>query len=180
MFGENMKKATLQYEIKKPSVPIDVRDASDTAKAILHEFDTKKQIFDTISALIKRCLALVFLKIILGAQKYHDDYLNQIEHDNFYITSYFRKIDARRKVRGSTTLLPLRKSERQKFVDPYRMKQSKSERRNLIGQTAKLILEIATVTTFVLLDLLFYETLDIIKRHFHLEFSQVDHFLLTL
>ncbi|XP_043467285.1 protein sneaky-like [Leptopilina heterotoma] len=175
VFGENMRKATLQYQVKKPRMPIDVHDAKDTAKAILHEFDSKKKMFDTITTLIKRCLALVFLKIILGAQRYHDEYLTKIEHDNFYITSYFRKIDARRKARGSSTLLPLRKCERQKFVDPYKIKQSKFERKSLVGQTAKLILEIATVTTFVLLDILFYETLDIIKRHFHLEFSQKGH-----
>ncbi|XP_051160811.1 protein sneaky [Leptopilina boulardi] len=175
VFGENMKKAQLQFEVKKPSLPIDLHDASDTAKAILNEFDSKKKIFDTITMLIKRCLALVFLKIILDAQNYHDNYLTNIEYDNFYITGYFRKIDARRRVRDSSILLPLKKYERENFIDPYKLRQSKFERKNLIGQTAKLILEIATVTTFVLLDLLFYETLDIIKRHFHLEFSQKGH-----
>lgn len=109
----------------------------------------------------------------MNAQTYHDKYLNEIEHDNVYVTSYFRKIDARRKARGSLVLLPLKKIERSKFVDPYRLRPSKIERVNLTGQTVKLILETITVTTFILLDRLFFEVLDLVRRHSYMEYTQV-------
>lgn len=169
-----MKEATLQYKVKIAPIVLDVHGASDTAKAIMHDFSLRRQIFDNIITILKRGLAFIFLKIILSAQKYHDKYLNEIEFDNVYVTPYFRKIDARRKVRGSFTLLPLKKSERRSFVDPYRIKQSKLEKKNLIGQTVKLILEMITATAFVLLDKLFFETLDLVRRHAYLEYTQVE------
>lgn len=120
-----------------------------------------------------RCLSFVFLKIIISAQTYHEKYLAEIEYDNVYVTSYFRKIDARRKARGSLTLLPLKKIERLKFVDPYSLRPGKIERGNLTGQTVKLILEIISVTTFILLDRLFFEALDLVRRHSLMEYTQV-------
>lgn len=108
----------------------------------------------------------------MSAQSYHDKYLTEIEYDNIYVTSYFRKIDARRKARDSLTLLPLKKTERSKFVDPYSLKPGKVERVHLVGQTAKLILEAISVTTFLLLDRLFYEMLDLVRRHAHMEYMQ--------
>lgn len=110
----------------------------------------------------------------MNAQTYHDKYLNEIEHDNVYVTSYFRKIDARRKARGSLTLLPLKKIERSKFVDPYSLRPSKIERVHMIGQTVKLILEMISVTTFILLDRLFFEMLDLVRRHAYMEYTQVN------
>lgn len=122
---------------------------------------------------LSRCLSFVFLRIIVSAQTYHEKYLTEIEHDNVYVTSYFRKIDARRKARGSLTLLPLKKIERSKFVDPYSLRPGEVERVNLTGQTIKLILEMISVTTFLLLDWLFFEALDLVRKRSHMEYTQV-------
>lgn len=168
-----MKDAKLQYKVKAQRVLVDIRGAGDTAKAVMHDFDARRRVFDTVMTIVRRCLAFVFLKIILSAQSYHEKYLTDIEFDNVYVTPYFRRIDARRKARDCQTLLPLRKLERAKLVDPYRTKPSRTERANLLGQTVKLILEMVTATTFVLLDRLFYETLDVVRRHAHIEYTQV-------
>lgn len=122
----------------------------------------------------------MFLRIILSAQAYNDKYLTDIEHDNVYVTSYFRKIDARRKARGSLTLLPLKKIERSKFVNPYSLRPSEVERVHLTGQTVKLILEMISVSTFILLDRLFFEALDLVRRHAHMEYTQVRDIQLSL
>lgn len=122
---------------------------------------------------LSRCLSFVFLRIIVNAQTYHEKYLTEIEYDNVYVTSYFRKIDARRKARGSLTLLPLKKIERLKFVDPYSLRPGHVERVHLTGRTVKLILEMISVTTFILLDRLFFEALDLVRRHSHMEYIQV-------
>ena len=175
-----MKEANLQYKVKIAPVILDTHGANDAAKAIMHDFSTRRKIFDKVVTILKRGLAFIFLKIILSAQKYHDSYLNEIEFDNVYITTYFRKIDARRKARGSSTLLPMKKSERGSFVDPYGNKRSKLESKNLTGQTVRLILEMVTATAFVLLDRLFFETLDLVRRHSYLEYTQVEIFLYSV
>lgn len=152
---------------------LDVSDAVSAAKAVVHDFDVRRRYFESFMTFAKRCLSLIFLNIILNAQKYHDGYLTDIEFDNIYVTRYFRKIDARRKSRGSVTLLPLKKSERIKFVDPYGLRMSKIERRHIIGETLKLIFEMIIATSFILLDRLFYEALDLIRRHSRMDYTQV-------
>lgn len=153
---------------------LDLQDSAYAARAVIHEFTVRRRLFQSVMTIVKRCLSFVFLKIILDAQRYHDEYLNDIEFDNIYVSPYFRKIDARRRARGSMTLLPFKKIERRKFVDPYSVKPSKTERSHLIGQTVKLLLELITASVFVILDWLFYEVLDLIRRHAYMEYAQVE------
>ncbi|XP_053970630.1 protein sneaky-like isoform X2 [Hylaeus volcanicus] len=171
-FSRSLKDAKLQYKLKRPPVIMDLKDSVYAAKAVTSEFNVRKQFFESVMVIIRRCLSFVFLKIILNAQSYHDKYLTDIEHDNVYVTPYFRRIDARRKARGSGTLLPLKKIERKKFVDPYSWKPSKAEGFRATGQIVKLLLQITAATVFVILDSLFYETLDLIRRHAHIEYMQ--------
>jgi hypothetical protein len=44
-------------------------------------------------------------------------------------------------------------------------------------QTLKLILELVTATTVILLDRLLYEALDITRRHGHIEYTQEGRYL---
>ncbi|XP_018306105.1 DC-STAMP domain-containing protein 1 [Mycetomoellerius zeteki] len=179
-FSKSLKDAKLQYKVKEMPVILDLHDATDAAQAVMHEFNARRKVFESVMMIIKRCLSFVFLRIILNAQTYHEKYLNDIEHDNVYITSYFRKIDARRKARGSLTLLPLKKIERLKFVNPYSLRPGQAERVHLTGQTVKLILELISITTFILMDRLFFEALDLVRRHSYMEYTQAGHHDLTL
>lgn len=177
---QNFKDVKLQYKIPKIKQMADIRDATDTAKAVLHDVKSKKDILDSLLVILKRMLAFIFLRIIINAQKYHDKFLRDIEFDNIYITKYFRKIDARRHAQEKHALLPLKKVERKKLVDPWSLTPLKSEREQLLGQTLKLLLEMITATTFVLLDRLFYEALDLVRRHAHIEYTQTGHHDLTI
>jgi hypothetical protein len=60
-------------------------------------------------------------------------YLTDIEHDNAYVTRYYRKIDARRKKTGKHTLLPLKKTEKSKTVDLRSYKLVDRECDHLVG-----------------------------------------------
>lgn len=177
---QNFKDVKLQYKIGKIKYLSDIRTASDTAKAVLHDVQSKKSILDEILIILKRILAFIFLKIILNAQKYHDSYLRDIEFDNFYITKYFRKIDARRYASEKHTLLPLKKIERKKLADVRTLKPLKKEKEQLISQSFKLLLEMVTATTFILLDRLFYEALDLVRRHARIDYVQTGHHDLLL
>ncbi|XP_014288715.1 protein sneaky [Halyomorpha halys] len=172
MLASEFKTARIQYQIQKPNIKIDIRGAADTAKAVVKEFQGKKSMVDSIIVLVKRVLTLVFVKIIINAQKYQDGYLSSIQFDNVYITKYFRKIDARRRIAGKHTLLPLKKMEKSGFIDPHSLKLFAKEKSHVMGQSIKIILEMVTATTIVLIDRLFYESLDLIRRHGKIEYHQ--------
>lgn len=172
---DNFKNVKVQYKLGKIKQLADIRDAKDTAKAVLHEVNSRKTLLDTFLVILKRLLAFIFLRIILNAQQYHDRYLRDIEFDNNYITKYFRKIDARRKVQEKKILLPLKKIERQKLVDPWSLIPLKSEREQIVGATIKLLFEMITATMFILLDRLFYEALDLVRRHARIDYVQTGH-----
>lgn len=67
-----------------------------------------------------------------SAQDFHEKYLRDIEHQNIYITKYFKKIDARRFKNGKHTLLPLKKMEKQKLINPYSLKFHSTEMNRLV------------------------------------------------
>lgn len=170
--SQNFKDVRLQYKIGKIKQLRDVRDARDTAVAVLHTVNEKKSLLFSFLVILKRLLAFVFLRIIIQSQNYHDKYLRDIEFDNIFITRYFRKIDARRKVQEKHTLLPLKKIERKKMVDIRSLTPLKSEREQVLRETAVLLLEMVTATILILLDRLFYEALDLIRRHAKIDYIQ--------
>ncbi|KAF7271176.1 hypothetical protein GWI33_015914 [Rhynchophorus ferrugineus] len=168
--SKNFKDVKLQYKLGKIKQLRDVRDARDTAVAILHKVKKKKTVLSQILNIIKRIIAFVFLKVIIASQDYQERYLNDIEFDNIYVSKYFRKIDARRKASDKIPLLPLKKIEKKKLVDPVTLKPLKTEREQLKKETFFLLLEMMTATTFILLDRLFYEALDLVRRHAKIEY----------
>lgn len=103
------KEAKLQYKMLRMNKVMNITTAVDTANAIVYSFKEKRTLFENIMIFVKRVLSYLFLKIIFTAQKYHDDYLSNIDFDNVYVTKYFKKIDARRHKEDKTTLLPLKK-----------------------------------------------------------------------
>ncbi|GLV32713.1 sneaky [Carabus blaptoides fortunei] len=139
---QNFKDVKLQYKLEKVKDVLDVRDAVDTAKTVLHTVNQKKVLMDTFFSIVKRALAFVCLKVIIKAQSYLEKYLKDIEFDNIYITKYFRKIDARRKLQDKSVLLPLKKIERQKIIDSFAAKPLKTEQEEILGKSVKLILEL--------------------------------------
>ncbi|XP_028137332.2 protein sneaky [Diabrotica virgifera virgifera] len=177
---KNFRDVKLQYKLEHIKALKDIRDAKDTAKSIWHEVNSKRRIVLQVLVIAKRMLAFIFLKILLESQKYHDKYLRDIEFDNVYISKYFRKIDARRDSQEKHTLLPLKKIEKKKLVDPWSTVPLKSERARIKSEAVVMLLEILTITILVLLDRLFYEALDIIRRHARIDYLQTGHHDLTI
>lgn len=74
--------------------------------------------------------------LICSSQSYMHKYLTNIEHDNAYVTRYYRKIDARRKRNGKHTLLPLKKIEKTKTIDLRSYRLVDRECDYLVGTTS--------------------------------------------
>ncbi|EFA10523.1 protein sneaky [Tribolium castaneum] len=171
-FSDNFKNVRLQYQLPKIKQLIDLRDSRETAKAILHTVNAKKAVLRQLMVILKRILAFIFLRIIMNASTYLDKYLTDIQFDNIYVTTYYRRIDARRRQQGKYTVLPLKKIEKKKLVDPCTPRPLKSEHQQLFWQTVHLLLEVLFATTFILLDRLFYEGLDLVRRHARIDYVQ--------
>nr|CAD7393592.1 unnamed protein product [Timema cristinae] len=173
--SEEMKAAKIQYKMIKLPPVLNIREASDTAQEMMRDFQEKKRVLDTVLTFVKRLLAFTFIKILLTAQNYHDRFRTKIDFDNVYVTGYFRRIDARRHKQGHHTLLPLKKVERFKFIDPYALLPNKFERKSLGSQTLMLFLETMSATSFLLMDRLLYEALSLVERHGLIMYQQEGH-----
>ncbi|XP_050433187.1 protein sneaky [Adelges cooleyi] len=146
----------VNYKIQKPKIVTDqIRDTYDATTDLMLEFREKKDMADS--------------------HDYMHGYLTEIEHDNIYITQYYRKIDDRRKKNQKHTLLPLKKTEKDKMVDLRSYKFGNYERKYLFNSLVKLGFEIMAASSFVLLDVVFYEALDVIRRHAKIDYFQTGH-----
>jgi hypothetical protein len=72
-----------------------------------------------------------FSIVFLNSYKYYNKYMNDIRFDNFIITQYFRKIDARRFKSNKRNLLPLRSFEKKNLFYPYQYYVSAYQKFNL-------------------------------------------------
>uniref|UniRef100_L7N3B4 Dendritic cell-specific transmembrane protein-like domain-containing protein n=1 Tax=Xenopus tropicalis TaxID=8364 RepID=L7N3B4_XENTR len=60
-------------------------------------------------------------------------YNSDLRHDNMYITTYFREIDARRRKKGKRHLLPLKKGERADLIFPLKFALQGPEMKALVS-----------------------------------------------
>ncbi|XP_037295177.1 protein sneaky isoform X2 [Manduca sexta] len=164
IFVNNSKNIKVQYKDTYEYEVNDIQDAKETGARVTHAFEEKISIMGTGTIVINVCMALLFLRIFSAAISYHDMYLTHIDYDNLYVTGCFKQLDDRRKAKNKLALLPLKKMERLKYIDVYSVAYTQ-ERSKLYTQILKLMLEMITATTFVMLDRLFYEALDVVHRH---------------
>ncbi|CAH2984456.1 unnamed protein product [Chilo suppressalis] len=163
------REVLLQYKIETIHQLYNVQDAKETGDRVMHAFEEKYIVMHSVITAVNLCVALLFLRIFTAAVAYHDQYLTNIEYDNVYITGRFKKIDRKRRRRNQFALLPLKKMERSRYVDVHSLGYKSSERDNLVTHILKVLLEVVTATTFVMLDRLFYEALDVVRQHAEME-----------
>ncbi|CAH2242266.1 jg25196 [Pararge aegeria aegeria] len=161
----NLTDIKLQHKVTYVRELHDVQDAKETGDRVLYTFSEKFITMQSVITTVNICLALLVLRIVYSAQNYHDLYLTSIDYDNVYITGYFKRIDQKRRKKGKVTLLPLKKMEINRYIDVLSTSYVLSERSKLLSQILKVMLEAVTATTFVMLDRLFYEALDVVRKH---------------
>jgi len=147
----------ISYSLRELKTRIDAPGPQEAEGALLYHFERKKEAFDYVMLVVRRLLTLVFLKVIFDAQRYLDGYLDDLQFDNRYVTGYFRRLDARRKMRGQATLLPLRSIEKKKLVDALSVLPPPSERRHLAIGVVVLAVEAMAPAALLLLDWLITE-----------------------
>ncbi|XP_049876714.1 protein sneaky [Pectinophora gossypiella] len=168
---KSFKDVQLQYKVNEVHELADIQDAKETGDRVMHAFEEKHIIMQHVIIAVNVCVALLFIRILVSAGTYHDRYLTRIDHDNVYITSYFKRIDLKRHLKNKFRLLPLKKMERSRYVDVHSLAYT-AERNKIVTQVLKVMLEMVTATTFVMLDRLFYEALDVVRQHAEVQVTQ--------
>ena len=110
--------------------------------------------FITIVVLL---LPLLLLLVLYEAYRYHKLYLSCNEFDNHYLTLRFKSIEDGRKSSGAADLLvPLKKAELQRYVQPTACQLAESEKRSMLTYLMIYLIYLLFALMLILLDHFFY------------------------
>ncbi|KAF7226472.1 E3 ubiquitin-protein ligase DCST1 isoform X3 [Nothobranchius furzeri] len=128
---------------------------------------TMGQVLNTLQLL----LSFTFITVFIQGFSYLLSYRTDIYFDNVYITSYFKKIDARRKRAGKHFLLPLKKSERKEFIFPWSPKIYPEELKQVMAGVIQLLSISLLCVVLLTVDFALFRVLDVISRHTFTQFN---------
>ncbi|XP_027863877.1 E3 ubiquitin-protein ligase DCST1 isoform X3 [Xiphophorus couchianus] len=120
---------------------------------------------------LEMVLSFTFITVFIQAVQYLRSYRTNISFDNVYITSYFRRIDERRRRAGKHFLLPLRKSERKRFIAPMSPKINSEELIQVASGGFQVLAISLLAVVLLVIDFSLFHVLDIISRHTFTQFN---------
>ncbi|CAO1423843.1 unnamed protein product [Diamesa serratosioi] len=171
-FMTNESNIDINFETADPKDLQIVKSLNQTSKAIQKDFNEKVKLLDYCYYFIHKVMAFVFVLIIYDAIRYHDSYLSELDFKNYFITDYFKKIDLRRFEAGRSHLFPLRRIECKYLVDTNLSRKIVKEFKGYLGVMLTTMLQILITTLLILLNFIYYESLDLIKRHSLINYVQ--------
>ncbi|XP_054916954.1 E3 ubiquitin-protein ligase DCST1-like isoform X1 [Poeciliopsis prolifica] len=140
-------------------------------EAVKESFQRLTERMDQGMKVLEMVLSFTFITVFIQAVQYLRSYRTNISFDNVYITSYFRRIDERRRRAGKHFLLPLRKSERKRFIAPMSPNINPQE----FTQVATGAFQVLTISLLVILllgiDFSLFQVLNIINSHTFTQFN---------
>ncbi|XP_024114110.1 E3 ubiquitin-protein ligase DCST1 isoform X1 [Oryzias melastigma] len=124
---------------------------------------------------LQMLLSFTFISIFIQAFEYIRCYRSDICFDNVYITSYFRLVDARRRKAGKHFLLPLKKTEKNKFIDPWSPRIHQEELRQVMAGAFHVVSLALLVFILLSFDFAIFHVMDIVSRHTVTQFNLISH-----
>ncbi|XP_069392842.1 E3 ubiquitin-protein ligase DCST1 isoform X2 [Paralichthys olivaceus] len=141
---------------------------TQSVRESLHRLTTvMKQLLDVMQLL----LSFTFISVFIKAFRYLRQYRRDVHFDNVYITTYFRQIDTRRRRAGKCFLLPLRKSEKKKFIDPLSLRIHPDEFQEVMSGVFQLLSVSLLCVVLLTVDFSVVHALDIVSRHTSTQFN---------
>ncbi|XP_070550116.1 E3 ubiquitin-protein ligase DCST1-like [Ptychodera flava] len=163
-FDKNFQ-VEMGWQVVQRTEKVDIRTAEDIRLAVENEFETRKRWLVTVATIIKSFVAFNFVLMFFSAHSYNKHYTGEITFDNVYMTSYFRRIEDRRKDQNKRTLMPLKKAERSELIVPTKFALIAVEKTKLMRGTLIVFLNILISIIVSIFDYLLYHILDIVSRH---------------
>ncbi|XP_034041946.1 E3 ubiquitin-protein ligase DCST1 [Thalassophryne amazonica] len=136
--------------------------------ASFHSLITK---MDQALNVLQMLLSFTFITFFTSAFGYVRQYRRDVRFDNFYVSTYFRQIDARRKKAAKCCLLPLKTSERKKFIFPWSPRVHPEELKEVMAGVFQVVYVSVLVAMLLVIDLTVFHVLDIVSRNTFNEFN---------
>ncbi|XP_002047477.3 protein sneaky isoform X1 [Drosophila virilis] len=170
---DNSSNIEITYQIQNVTTSEQLLSAQETSEQFIKDFERRRRMFSFVMTIIEKFLYLFILGVICTSIRYHYKYCINVEFDNFYITDYFKHVDARRKLAQKPSILPLHSYERPMYVDVEELNsRTDNERRTDFFHLLQLSLELITAGIFILLDRLVVNLLRIIHKRSLITYQQ--------
>ncbi|KAK5619904.1 hypothetical protein CRENBAI_005438 [Crenichthys baileyi] len=140
-------------------------------QAIKESFLNLTRTMGQVMNILQLLLSFTFITVFIQAFQYLCSYRRNISFDNVYITSYFRRIDDRRRRAGRRFLLPLRKSEKNKLIAPLSLKIYPEELKQVLSGGFQVLSILLLTIVLLTVDFALVHVLDIISRHTFTQFN---------
>ncbi|XP_051901657.1 DC-STAMP domain-containing protein 2-like [Pristis pectinata] len=112
---------------------------------------------------------IMMLYLYIQALVYRKNYLFRDDYDNCYITNQFLQIDIMRARTGKSTVLPLRFLEACRYIQPWSLYLTVSEKKKYVIGFARVLRQGLAVLFIILLDYSIYWVLDMVSYHLQVE-----------
>ncbi|XP_017022701.1 protein sneaky [Drosophila kikkawai] len=170
----NSSEIVVSYKLRdEEQAKTHVKSAERTAEGFAKDFERHRKRFKRIMGVIEMCLCLFMLRLPFYSLRYYYWYLTNLEHDNIYITDYFKHVDRRVKKKGSESILPLRTYEKARYFDLDRWcGRTTKESDKTFYTLLRFFLELTTAVIFILFDRIVVELLQIIRQRSLIRYDQ--------
>ncbi|XP_068586055.1 E3 ubiquitin-protein ligase DCST1 [Cebidichthys violaceus] len=143
----------------------------DFTEAVRGSFMRLKTTMEEVMKVLQLLLSFTFITFFTQGFGYLLQYKRDVRFDNVYISTYFRQIDARRRRAGRRCLLPLKQSEKKKFMDPWSL-MIHHEELNQVTPGVFQVLSVSLLSVLLLtVDFSLFHILDIVSRHTFTQFN---------
>ncbi|XP_074510482.1 E3 ubiquitin-protein ligase DCST1 isoform X1 [Sebastes fasciatus] len=143
----------------------------DFTQAVRGSFKRLTTTMEQLLYVLQLLLSFTFITIFTQAFGYLRQYRKDVRFDNVYISTYFRQIDARRRRAGKRFLLPLKKSEKKKFINPWNPKIHPEELKQVTSGVFQ-VLSLSLLSVILLtVDFSLSHVLGIVSRHSFTQFN---------
>ncbi|KAM6910501.1 E3 ubiquitin-protein ligase DCST1 [Xenentodon cancila] len=144
-------------------------------QAIKESFKKLKTTMEQLVNILQMLLSFTFITIFTQAFGYIRCYQRDICFDNVYITSYFRRIDARRRRDGKRFLLPLKNTETNKLISPWTPRIYPEELKQVMAGLFQVLSVSLLCVVLLTVDFALFHVLDIVSRHTLTQFNVTSH-----
>ncbi|XP_059195935.1 E3 ubiquitin-protein ligase DCST1 isoform X2 [Centropristis striata] len=165
--GEFSSKLVLQ-EAQQQEVLGGALLEEEFTQAVRGSFRRLRENMQALRDVLQLLLSFTFITVFTQALCYLRRYQSDLQFDNVYITSYFRRIDARRRRKGLLCVLPLSGGD---LVDPWSLR-IRSEELSQLSSGVFQVLSVSLLCVVLLtVDLSLFHVLDIVSRHTHTQLN---------
>ncbi|XP_039963970.1 DC-STAMP domain-containing protein 2 [Bactrocera tryoni] len=113
---KNMFDVTVTFEHDFSFSTVASRNLTDVSKAIMAEIHLRMANFFLIFGFLDVIGGFLFVMVIIKALYFKMKYLRQPDYDNRYLTKDFIEIDEQRKLTDQDRVLPLKRTEKHKYI----------------------------------------------------------------